>query len=157
MNRSTIDLWVGAFVVLGVGALFFLAVQVANAGGNNIEEPYVLKARFDNIGGLKVRASVRSAGVPIGRVESIAFDGERYQAVVTMKIDNRYQFPADTFATINTSGLLGEQYVGLDTGGDIENLKDGDFLLKTQSAVLLEKLLSQFMFSKAAETPEGGK
>lgn len=153
MNRSTIDLWVGIFVVMGVAALFFLAVQVANAGGNSIVEPYVIKARFDNIGGLKVRASVRSAGVPIGRVESIDFDGERFQALVTMKIDRRFAFPKDTFATINTSGLLGEQYIGLDPGGDPENLADGELMAKTQSAVVLEKLISQFMFSKAAETP----
>ncbi|MFA9438555.1 outer membrane lipid asymmetry maintenance protein MlaD [Uliginosibacterium sp. sgz301328] len=151
MNRSIIDLWVGIFVTLGLLALLFLSLRVGNINGSQLYQPYELKADFDNIGGLKVRAPVRSAGVVVGRVESIALDKSTFQAVVTMKIDGRYVFPRDTFATINTSGLLGEQYVGFDPGGDPQDLKAGDVIKKTQSAVVLEKLISQFMFSKAEE------
>ena len=111
----------------------------------------MVQAKFDNIGGLKVRAAVKSAGVVVGRVSEIKFDAENYVAMVSMQIDTRYRFPRDTFATINTSGLLGEQYVGFDVGGDTEVLKAGDTIKKTQSAVVLEKLISQFMFNKAAE------
>ncbi|MGC3964629.1 MAG: outer membrane lipid asymmetry maintenance protein MlaD [Rhodocyclaceae bacterium] len=153
MNRSIIDLWVGIFVTLGLLALLFLSLRVGNINGAQLYQPYELKADFDNIGGLKVRAPVRSAGVVVGRVESIALDKRTFQAVVTMKIDGRYVFPRDTFATINTSGLLGEQYVGFDPGGDPQDLKAGDVIKKTQSAVVLEKLISQFMFSKAEEGP----
>ncbi|MEC5396777.1 outer membrane lipid asymmetry maintenance protein MlaD [Uliginosibacterium sp. H1] len=151
MKRTTIDLWVGIFVAMGIAALFFLAVQVGNLRGTEIVEPYELQARFDNIGGLKPRAPVRSAGVVIGRVHHIDYDSERFQAVVVMNIDHRYTFPKDTFATINTSGLLGEQYIGMEPGGDEALLQPGDTMMKTQSAVVLEKLISQFMFSKAAE------
>jgi phospholipid/cholesterol/gamma-HCH transport system substrate-binding protein len=151
MNRSVIDLWVGIFVTLGLAALLFLAFRVGNLNGSQIYQPYELKANFDNIGGLKVRAPVRSAGVVVGRVESIGLNKETYQASVTLKIDGRYTFPRDTFATINTSGLLGEQYIGFDPGGDTETLKAGDTIKKTQSAVVLEKLISQFMFNKAEE------
>lgn len=150
MNRSTIDLWVGFFVALGLGALLFLALKVGNMASASTGETYTLQARFDNIGGLKVRAPVKSAGVVVGRVAEIRFDPEAYQAVVTLGIDARYKFPKDTFATINTSGLLGEQYIGFDVGGDADMLKSGDTIKKTQSAVVLEKLISQFMFNQAS-------
>jgi phospholipid/cholesterol/gamma-HCH transport system substrate-binding protein len=151
MNRAVIDLWVGFFVALGLVALLFLALKVGNLSSTDVGETYSLQARFDNIGGLKVRAPVKSAGVVVGRVGEIRFDAENYMALVSMQIDKRYQFPRDTFATINTSGLLGEQYVGFEVGGEPELLKAGDVLKKTQSAMVLEKLISQFMFNKAAE------
>lgn len=151
MTRTTIDLWVGFFVAIGIGALIFLALRVANLTSANSGETYPLQARFDNIGGLKVRAPVRSAGVVVGRVTAIEFDSTHYEAVVKMQINSRYTFPRDTFATILTSGLLGEQFVGLEAGGDTELLASGDLIKKTQSAVVLEKLIGQFLFSKAAE------
>jgi len=151
MNRATIDIWVGLFVALGLAALLFLALKVGNLSSTDVGETYSLQARFDNIGGLKVRAPVKSAGVVVGRVGEIRFDAENYMAQVSMHIDKRYRFPRDTFATINTSGLLGEQYVGFEVGGDMEMLKPGDVMSKTQSAMVLEKLISQFMFDKAAE------
>jgi phospholipid/cholesterol/gamma-HCH transport system substrate-binding protein len=151
MNRAVIDLWVGFFVALGLVALLFLALKVGNLSSTDVGETYSLQARFDNIGGLKVRAPVKSAGVVVGRVGEIRFDAENYMAFVSMQIDKRYRFPRDTFATINTSGLLGEQYVGFEVGGDPELLNAGDVLKKTQSAMVLEKLISQFMFNKAAE------
>ena len=156
MNRAAIDLWVGFFVAIGLAALLFLALKVGNLSSSDVGETYALQARFDNIGGLKVRAPVKSAGVVVGRVGEIRFDAEDYRAQVSMQIDKRYQFPRDTFATINTSGLLGEQYVGFEVGGDPEYLKPGDVVRKTQSAMVLEKLISQFMFSKASED-EGKK
>jgi phospholipid/cholesterol/gamma-HCH transport system substrate-binding protein len=155
MNRATLDLWVGIFVAIGLGALLFLALKVGNLAASTGGETYLLQARFDNIGGLKVRAAVKSAGVVVGRVSDIQFDPQTYVAVVTMHMDKRYKFPRDTFATINTSGLLGEQYIGFEVGGDTEMFKDGDTIKKTQSAVVLEKLISQFMFNKAAD--DGGK
>lgn len=154
MNRAVIDLWVGVFVAIGLGALVFLAFKVGNLASVSASESYELSAKFDNIGGLKIRAPVKSAGVVVGRVSDIKFDSEAYQAVVVMKVDSRYNFPRDTFATINTSGLLGEQYVGFDVGGDPDLLRAGDTIKKTQSAVVLEKLISQFMFSKASEAPQ---
>jgi len=150
MNRTTLDLWVGLFVAIGLGSLLFLALKVGNLSFAGAGETYQLQAKFDNIGGLKVRGAVKSAGVVVGRVSQIHLDPEAFVAVVTMHVDNRYKFPRDTFATINTSGLLGEQYIGFDVGGDSEMLKDGDTVKKTQSAVVLEKLISQFMFDKAA-------
>jgi phospholipid/cholesterol/gamma-HCH transport system substrate-binding protein len=153
MNRSTIDLWVGIFVAIGIASLLFLATKVGNLNGVKLQQPYELTAKFDNIGGLKVRSPVKSAGVVVGRIESISLDRENFQAVVTMAMDHRYTFPRDTFATINTSGLLGEQYLGLEPGGDPDVLKSGEVIKKTQSAVVLEKLISQFMFSKAEEAP----
>ncbi len=153
MNRAVIDLWVGIFVAIGLGALVFLALKVGNLASVSSSESYELTAKFDNIGGLKIRAPVKSAGVVVGRVSDVRFDSEAYQAVVVMKVDSRYKFPRDTFATINTSGLLGEQYVGFDVGGEQDILKAGDTIKKTQSAVVLEKLISQFMFSKASEAP----
>ncbi len=154
MNRAVIDLWVGIFVAIGLGALVFLAFKVGNLASVSSSESYELTAKFDNIGGLKIRAPVKCAGVVIGRVSDIKLDLEDNRlAVVTMKVDSRYKFPRDTFATINTSGLLGEQYVGFDVGGEQDILKAGDTIKKTQSAVVLEKLISQFMFSKASEAP----
>ncbi|MCP5269441.1 MAG: outer membrane lipid asymmetry maintenance protein MlaD [Zoogloeaceae bacterium] len=154
MNRTMLDLWVGFFVAIGIGALIFLALKVGNLSGANFAETYVLQAKFDNIGGLKVRGPVKSAGVVVGRVANIHFDSTTYEAVVTMNLDTRYHFPKDTFASILTSGLLGEQYIGLDVGGDEKMLKAGDVIAKTQSAVVLEKLISQFLFNKASEGPE---
>jgi phospholipid/cholesterol/gamma-HCH transport system substrate-binding protein len=151
MNRAAIDLWVGFFVAIGLAALLFLALKVGNLSSSDVGETYAIQARFDNIGGLKVRAPVKSAGVVVGRVGEIRFDAENYMALVSMQIDKRYQFPRDTFATINTSGLLGEQYVGFEVGGEQDMLKAGETMKKTQSAMVLEKLISQFMFNKAAE------
>lgn len=151
MNRTVLDLWVGFFVAIGIAAVMFLALKVGNLSSARLSETYVLHAKFDNIGGLKVRGPVKSAGVVIGRIADISFDPSSYEAVVTMTIDGRYQFPKDTFASINTAGLLGEQYIGFDVGGDDKMLKAGDTISKTQSAVVLEKLISQFMFSKAAD------
>jgi phospholipid/cholesterol/gamma-HCH transport system substrate-binding protein len=151
MNRLTLDLWVGFFVAIGLSSLLFLALKVGNLSGANMGQTYRLEAKFDNIGGLKVRAPIKSAGVVVGRVAEIRFDPENYVAVVGMDVDGRYKFPRDTFATILTSGLLGEQYVGFEVGGDPDVLMNGDLIKKTQSAVVLEKLISQFMFSKAAE------
>jgi phospholipid/cholesterol/gamma-HCH transport system substrate-binding protein len=151
MNRATLDLWVGFFVAIALAALLFLALKVGNLASSSTGETYQLKAEFDNIGGLKVRAPVKSAGVVVGRVSEIGFDPEAYKALVTMKMDARYKWPRDTILTINTSGILGEQYVGFEVGGDTAMLKDGDMVKKTQSAVVLEKLISQFMFNKAQE------
>ncbi|MBI5791269.1 MAG: outer membrane lipid asymmetry maintenance protein MlaD [Rhodocyclales bacterium] len=155
MSRTTLDLWVGFFVAVGLGALLFLALKVGNMASSSSGDTYAIQAQFDNIGGLKVRGAVKSAGVVVGRVAEIRFDPEAYLAVVTINVDARYKFPRDTFATINTSGLLGEQYIGFEVGGDSEMLKAGDTIKKTQSAVVLEKLIGQFMFNKAAE--DGGK
>ena len=151
MKRNALDLWVGVFVAIGLGALLFLALKVGNLGSFSAAKTYLVKANFDNIGGLKKRAPVKSAGVTVGRVEDIGFDTKTYEAAVTMSIDSRYEFPKDTSAKILTSGLLGEQYVGLSAGGDTAMLKDGDTLKLTQSAVVLENLISQFLFSKAAD------
>ncbi len=154
MSRKLLDLWVGFFVVFGFAAVLLLALRVGNMSSANFADTYHLTARFDNIGGLKVRGPVKSAGVVVGRVTDIRFDPQSYEALVTVTIDSRYQFPKDTFASILTAGLLGEQYIGLDAGGDEKALKPGDTFVKTQSAVVLEKLISQFMFNKASETPE---
>lgn len=154
MNRKVMDLWVGIFVAVGIASLLFLALKVGNLSAANFAETYPLKATFSNIGGLKVRGPVKSAGVVVGRVADIRFDTTTYEAVVTMQVDTRYEFPKDTFASILTSGLLGEQYIGLDVGGDEKMLAAGDTIRKTQSAVVLEKLISQFLFNKAAEAPK---
>ena len=150
MSRTALDLWVGIFVAIGFAALAFLAFKVANFSALNASETYRIEAPVDNIGGLKVRAPVKSAGVLIGRVQAIRFDSDSYRALVQMEIDKRFEFPADSSASILTSGLLGEQYIGLDAGADVEPLKDGDRVLLTQSAVVLEKLIGQFLFDKAA-------
>jgi phospholipid/cholesterol/gamma-HCH transport system substrate-binding protein len=151
VERTFVDFWVGAFVLAGIAALLVLALKVGNATTFNLAETYTLAAEFDNIGGLKTRAPVKSSGVVVGRVADIQFDTERFVARVTFTIDKRYQFPKDTFANILTSGLLGEQYVGLSAGGDSEMLKEGDTITQTQSAVVLEELISRFLFEKAAE------
>jgi phospholipid/cholesterol/gamma-HCH transport system substrate-binding protein len=151
MKRTTVDLWVGVFVTAGLAALLTLALKVGNATSVSASDGYIVVGQFDNIGGLKPRAPVKSAGVVVGRIVSIAFDDQRFTARVTMRIDKRYRFPKDTSASILTSGLLGEQYVGLDAGGDTTNLKDGDELKLTQSAVVLEKLIGQFLYGKAAD------
>ncbi len=152
MERTTIDIWVGIFVALGVAALLALAMKVGNLTSSNIGDTYSVTAAFENIGGLKPRAPVKSAGVVVGRVEDITFDGKTYQAIVKMNIDKRYAFTLDTNASILTAGLLGEQYVGLEVGGDPDNLKDGDKIDQTQSAIVLEKMISQFLYNKASET-----
>ena len=157
MNRSTIDLWVGVFVVLGLGALLYLALKVGNLGSFNTGETYQVQARFANIGGLKVRAPIKSAGVVVGRVADIRFDNQSFEALVSMNLDGGYQFPRDSTAKILTSGILGEQYIGLEAGGDEAMLKNGDRLRLTQSAVVLENLISQFLFNKAAEGKEPAK
>lgn len=156
VQRKTLELWVGLFVAAGIFAIGVLAFRVGNLTVADVSNGYPIMARFDNIGGLKVKSAVTMAGVRVGRVASIGFDSERYQAVVTMNIDGRFdKIPSDTSAAIFTSGLLGEQYVGLEPGGSEEYLKGGDTLRLTQSAVVLEKLIGQFLFSKAAEAPDG--
>ena len=152
MNRAAIDLWVGIFVTIGLGAILFLGLKVGNLLTLDRTPGYRLEASFDNIGGLKARAPVKAAGVVVGRVESIRLDTKTYEAVVTMRINQDVAFSKDTIASINTSGLLGEVYVGLDAGGDTAMLMDGDRITKTQSAVVIEKLIGQFLFGKASDT-----
>ncbi len=149
MERTKLDLWVGMFVVAGIAALVMLALKVGNLSTYNVSETYQVQAYFTNIGGLKPKASIRSAGVLVGRVTDISLDTDRYEAKVSMSLDKRYQFPKDTFANILTSGLLGEQYIGLSPGGDSEMLKTGDQIKKTQSAMVLEDLIGKFIYSKA--------
>ena len=151
MERTTLDLWVGIFVVAGIAALVMLAMKVGNLGTYNMSETYQVNAYFTNIGGLKPKASIKSAGVLVGRVTGITLDTERYEAKVEMSLDRRYLFPRDTFANILTSGLLGEQYIGLMPGGDSEMLKDGEVIKKTQSAAVLEELIDKFIYNKAEE------
>ena len=146
-----------SLVLLGAAALLFLALQSANLLSLNWSSTYSVKARFDNIGGLKPQAAVKSAGVVVGRVQSIGFDDQSFQAVVHMAIEERYKFPKDSSLKILTSGLLGEQYIGIEAGSADQNLAAGDRVQQTQSAVVLENLISQFMYNKAAEpaTPAG--
>lgn len=154
MNRATIDLWVGIFVTIGIGALIFLSLRVGNLlTATATTSTYRLEARFDNVSGLKPRAPVKSAGVVVGRVESIRLDPKTYEAVVGMRVNDGYQFSRDTIASVLTAGLLGEVYVGLDAGGDPQVLADGGKIAKTQSALILEKMLGQFLFDKASQTP----
>ncbi|MEO8630048.1 MAG: outer membrane lipid asymmetry maintenance protein MlaD [Betaproteobacteria bacterium] len=150
MKRTTVDLWVGVFVVAGLIALLTLALKVGNANTIPASHAYTVYAEFDNIGGLKTRAPVKSAGVVVGRVDFIALDKQNYLAKVTIRLADQYKFPMDTTASILTSGLLGEQYIGLDAGGDTTELKQGDRIRLTQSAVVLEKLIGQFLYGKAA-------
>ncbi len=152
MERSMLDLWVGLFVCAGIGALLVLALKVGNMSGFSVADTYKVYAEFDNVGGLKPRAPVKSAGVVVGRVADVSFDNQSFRARVTLHIDKRYQFPKDSSASILTAGLLGEQYIGMDGGGDDQVLKDGDRLMITQSAVVLEKIIGQFLYGKAAET-----
>tara|TARA_B100001769_G_C22093830_1_gene589969 strand:+ start:985 stop:1446 length:462 start_codon:yes stop_codon:yes gene_type:complete len=151
MDKIKFDAWVGIFVTIGVISLLGLAMKVGNLTSNDIRETYSVIAHFENIGGLKPRAPVKGAGVVVGRVKSIVFDTEAYHAIVKIDIDKRYVFPKDTFANIYTAGLLGEQYIGLEAGGDLNNLSEGDRITQTQDAVVLEKLISQFLYSKASE------
>ena len=151
MQRTTMDLWVGLFVITGIAALMVLSLKVGNLNVYNPSQSYVLAGNFENIGGLKVRAPVKSAGVVVGRVTDIQFSTQTYDAIVTMSMDSRYSFPKDTFASILTSGLLGEQYIGLAAGGDEAMLKDGDKIMKTNSAMVLEEMIGRFLFDKAAE------
>lgn len=151
MDRTTLDLWVGIFVAAGVAALIGLAMKVGNLTSSQIGTTYEVTAAFENIGGLKTRAPIKSAGVVVGRVGDIRFDNETFEAKVTLRIGTDYKFPKDTFANIYTSGLLGEQYIGLDPGGDEEMLQEGDKISHTQDAVVLEKLISQFLYSKAED------
>ena len=147
-----LDLWVGLFVCAGIGALLVLALKVGNMSGFSVADTYMVYAEFDNVGGLKPRAPVKSAGVVVGRVSEVSFDNESFRARVTLHVDKRYKFPKDSSASILTSGLLGEQYIGMDGGGDDHMLKDGERLMITQSAVVLEKIIGQFLYGKAAET-----
>lgn len=152
MQSRTVEIWVGLFIAAGMAALFMLAMQVSNLTVVNSDEGYDVIARFENISGLKVRSPVTMAGVRVGRVTDIGFDPRTFEAVVTMHVSNQYnQLPADTSASIFTAGLLGEQYVGLEPGGEMEVLKDGSEIMLTQSALILEQLIGQFLFSKASE------
>ena len=151
MQRTTMDLWVGLFVITGIAALMILSLKVGNLNVYNPSQSYVITGNFENIGGLKVRTPVKGAGVLVGRVTDIQFSTKTYDAVVTMSLDSRFTFPKDTFASILTSGLLGEQYIGLAAGGDEEMLKDGDKVMKTNSAMVLEELIGRFLFDKAAK------
>ncbi|MBT2987595.1 MAG: outer membrane lipid asymmetry maintenance protein MlaD [Candidatus Thiodiazotropha sp. (ex Ctena orbiculata)] len=152
MNTRGLEVSVGAFMAAGLVALFFLAMQVSNLASITASEGYEVTARFDNIGGLKVRSPVSMAGVRIGHVVNIGYDQQSYEAVVTMSIDPAYnQIPDDSIAKIYTSGLLGEQYIGLDPGGSLENLQQGSEVMLTQSALVLEEIVGQFLFSKAEE------
>lgn len=151
MQRYNNDIWVGLFVLIGAAALLFLALQSANLLGLSFQKSYTVTARFDNIGGLKPQAALKSAGVVVGRVESITFDDKNFQASVTLSLQNRYSFPKDSSLKILTSGLLGEQYIGIEAGAEEKNLQQGDVITSTQSAVVLENLISQFLYSKAAE------
>lgn len=157
MQRKSLDLWVGLFVLLGAAALLFLALKAGNMSSLSFAQTYPVVTRFDNIGGLKPRAPVKSAGVVVGRVGSISFDDQTFQATVMLDIEDQYKFPKDTSAKILTSGLLGEQYIGLEAGGDTQNLAAGDRIVMTQSAMVLENLISQFLFSKATEGKEDQK
>jgi phospholipid/cholesterol/gamma-HCH transport system substrate-binding protein len=157
MQRKSLDIWVGLFVLLGALAVMFLALKVGNMSSMSFGPSYTLIARFDNIGGLKPRAPVKSAGVVVGRVESIAFNDKTFQAQVTLRLQGEVQFPKDSSAKILTSGLLGEQYIGIEPGGDEKNFAEGDRIKSTQSAIVLENLISQFLFSKAADSSNEGK
>ena len=153
MQRSKNDVWVGLFVLLGAAAILFLALKSANLLSLNFQSTYTVSARFDNIGGLKRQAAVKSSGVVVGRVESVTFDDKTFQATVTMAMESRYKFPKDSSLKILTSGLLGEQYIGIEAGSEPDNLVSGDRIQSTQSAVVLENLISQFLYNKAADTP----
>jgi phospholipid/cholesterol/gamma-HCH transport system substrate-binding protein len=152
MNTRLVEVSVGAFMAAGLVALFFLAMQVSNLASITGDNGYEVTARFTNIGGLKVRSPVSMAGVRIGRVVDIGYDQESFEALVTLQIEAAYsQIPDDTIAKIYTSGLLGEQYVGLDPGGSMESLEQGSEIMMTQSALVLEEIIGQFLFSKAEE------
>jgi phospholipid/cholesterol/gamma-HCH transport system substrate-binding protein len=157
MHRKTIDVWVGLFVLLGLAALLFLAFQAGNMKSMSFGQTYSVSGRFDNIGGLKPQAPVKSAGVVVGRVGEIAFDDKSFQASVRLDLDTDYKFPKDSSLKILTAGLLGEQYIGIEAGGDTNNLAEGDRIVRTQSATVLEDLINQFIYSKAADGKEGSQ
>ena len=151
MERSVIDLWVGIFVALGIAALLFLALKAGNVDSIIKSKGYLVSAEFDNIGGLKAKAPVKSAGVIVGRVDNVSFSNQSLRAVVKLNLDKQFQFPKDSSASILTSGLLGDQFVGIDPGGALENLQDGDRVRITQSAIVLEKVIGQFLYGKMSE------
>jgi phospholipid/cholesterol/gamma-HCH transport system substrate-binding protein len=153
MSRDKVDFWVGLFVLLGGAAIVFLALKAGNLSTFSFGKSYSVTAAFDNIGGLKARAPVKSAGVVVGRVSNVTFDDKMFQGVVTLDLDSQFLFPADSSAKILTSGLLGEQYIGIEPGGDDKNFAAGDKIRYTQSAVVLENLISQFLYSKASDGP----
>ena len=152
MKRTILDLWAVIFVALGMGALAFLSFQVANLTSLTRGATYEVSARFDDIGGLKVQAPVKSAGVLVGRITSINFDNTSFEAVVQMSIEQRFHFPSDTSARILTAGLLGDQYMGLSAGAETDELENGSVIEITQGAVVLEKLIGQFLYSKTTES-----
>ncbi len=156
MTKRGIETMVGLFVLAGFVAIGYLALKAANLAAMTVGDTYMVTARFDNIGGLKPRAPVKSAGVTVGRVASISLDPKTFQGLVTIELEKRYEFPKDTSAAILTAGLLGDQYVGLNPGGDDANLAQGDTIRMTQSAVVLENLISSFLYNKAADAPNGG-
>lgn len=151
MSDNKSDFWVGLFVLLGILALAFLALRAGNLSSFSFAPTYKVEAAFDNLGGLKVRAPIKSSGVVVGRVVDIDFDNQQFVANVTFEIDEQYKFPDDSSASILTSGLLGEQYIGISPGGDDKDLENGSRILYTQSAVVLEELISKFLYSKASE------
>jgi phospholipid/cholesterol/gamma-HCH transport system substrate-binding protein len=155
MQKSKHDLWVGLFVMIGAAAIVFLALKAGNLLSLSFDDTYTVSARFDNIGGLKVRAPVKSAGVVVGRVAAIGFDSDTYQARVEIDLEKRFGFPADSSAKILTSGLLGEQYIGLEPGTEEKLMVTGDKIRVTQSAVVLENLISQFLYSKSSDSSNG--
>ncbi|MDQ2987587.1 MAG: outer membrane lipid asymmetry maintenance protein MlaD [Pseudomonadota bacterium] len=157
MHRKMIDVWVGLFVVLGLAALLFLALKAGNMSTLSFSKTYAITGKFDNIGGLKPQAPVKSAGVVVGRVGDIRFDDKSYQALVTLDMDAGHKFPKDSSLKILTAGLLGEQYIGIVPGGDTVNLAAGDRIHSTQSAAVLEDLINQFIYSKAADGKESTK
>ncbi len=158
MQRKAIDVWVGLFVLAGMAALLFLALKAGNMSSLNLgDQTYQVTARFENIGGLKPQAPVKSAGVVVGRVASIRFDDKKFNALVTINMQSQYKFPKDSSVKILTAGLLGEQYIGIEAGGATDNLAAGDQIKMTSSAVVLEDLIGQFLYSKAAEGKEGAK
>jgi phospholipid/cholesterol/gamma-HCH transport system substrate-binding protein len=151
MKKNSLDFWVGLFVVTGFIALLFLALKAGNMSSFSFAKTYTVSAKFDNIGGLKPRAPVKSAGVVVGRVAAINFDDKTYQATVTLNLEENFKFPKDSSAKILTSGLLGEQYIGIEAGGDDQTLVQGSKITQTQSAIVLENLISQFLYNKAAD------
>src|SRR3954464_15229181 len=157
MHRKSIDVWVGLFVLLGLAALLFLALKAGNMSTLSFSKTYAVTGKFDNIGGLKPQAPVKSAGVVVGRVGDISFDDKTYQAVVTLEMQPAFNFPKDSSLKILTAGLLGEQYIGIEPGGDTKNLVNGDRISHTQSATVLEDLINQFIYSKAADGKDSSK
>jgi phospholipid/cholesterol/gamma-HCH transport system substrate-binding protein len=157
MHRKSIDVWVGLFVLLGALSLLFLALKAGNMSSISFTKTYSITGRFDNIGGLKPQSPVKSAGVVVGRVGEISFDDKTFQALVRLDLNPAYKFPKDSSLKILTSGLLGEQYIGLEAGGDTNNLVEGDRITRTQSAAVLEDLINQFIYSKAADGKDSSK